>query len=58
MSENSKISNMANLCESIPYQPIEEGDTEEKARYWAEVALPLVRKVFAELKENQLNTEG
>lgn len=41
---------MANLLESIPYQPIKE-DTEENTRYWAEIALPLVRKVFKELKE-------
>lgn len=51
MSDNSEKDNMANLLESIPYQPIEE-NTEENTHYWAEIALPLVRKVFKELKEN------
>lgn len=45
-------SDMANLPESIPYQPIEE-DTEEKSRYWVERALPLVRKVFADLEKKK-----
>lgn len=47
---------MVNLLESIPYQPIEE-DTENR-KHWEEVALPLVRKVFEEIKKNGKLTEG
>ena len=46
-----RFSNMTMLPESMPYQPIEE-DTEEKSLFWAEKALPLVRRVFEELKQN------
>lgn len=41
--------NMANLPESIAKQPI---NTESNSKEWGESALPLVRKVFAELKPN------
>lgn len=57
MSDDSEKSNMADLLESIPYQPIEE-DTKEKSLFWAEKALPLVRKVFAELKDKDTWTVG
>lgn len=49
MSDEEKIKNMANLNESIPKQLIEEHPRDEK--YWEEVVLPLIRKVFKEIKE-------
>lgn len=40
--------NMANLPESVAKQPIVDSNPE----FWAEKALPLIRKVFQEMKPN------
>lgn len=45
MTEATK-DNMANLLESVAKQPIGPNDNSTK---WADIAMPLVRKVFAEI---------
>lgn len=46
---------MSDLLEGIPYQPIDD-DNEDKKR-WAEKALPLVRKVFEDIKNGKIKSE-
>ena len=45
-------SNMSDLLEGIPYQPID--DSEENKKYWMDIALPLVRKIFSEMINSEL----
>lgn len=45
MTEPTK-DNMANLLESIAKQPI---DTNDNSTKWADIAVPLIRKVFSEI---------
>ena len=43
---------MSDLLEGIPYQPID--DSEENKKYWMDIALPLVRKIFSEMINSEL----
>jgi hypothetical protein len=51
---NDEKSNMSDLLEGIPYQPID--DNEDK-KHWEEIALPLVRKVFEDIKSGKIKSE-